>query len=211
MIYIAGHSLGAARAALYTYSRMKRGLPVAGVFLFGSPHPGNRKIGLTLSGARVVSCKNRRDLVTDVPVDLEFLNEEYVPAAPMVELNEKAPSGDSWGLFADHHSELYLAGARKLPSVDAPVSAGDAAEAIIDLYNSAGSWSWEHKINGQYWCMRTLLNGAKLMVARGSTTGLDWLNDIEALQTDVLGARVSTGFWAGVGPVQDALDSAAAA
>lgn len=207
-LYITGHSLGAARAALYAFSRVKRGLPVAGVYLFGCPNPGDRHIGLTLSSVPVQSYRNRRDLVTDVPVDLDFLNEEYVKPAPVAAFNEKAPSGDSWGVFSDHHSELYLAGAEKL-TAPAIVTPAEAALAIIGLYNGAGDWSWSHLVDGQYWAMRTTASGARILVARGSTTLLDWIHDFDALQTDVYGARVSEGFWAGVGPIEAVLDGAA--
>ncbi len=77
-VYIAGHSLGAARAFLYAFSRVRRGLPVDGLFACGCPNPGNAVIGGVLqhAGIAVRSIKNRRDLVTDVPVDIALLGEQ---------------------------------------------------------------------------------------------------------------------------------------
>src|ERR1039458_5413141 len=40
-IFIGGHSLGAARAGEYAWSRVMRGLPVDGVYVCGSPRAGN--------------------------------------------------------------------------------------------------------------------------------------------------------------------------
>ena len=41
-IYIGGHSLGAAEAYEYAYSRVKRGLRVDGVYCLAPPRPGTR-------------------------------------------------------------------------------------------------------------------------------------------------------------------------
>jgi pimeloyl-ACP methyl ester carboxylesterase len=206
MIYLAGHSLGAAHAALAAFSRLKRGLRVDGIYLFGCPQPGDKTIGRVLSTISVTSLKNRRDPITALPADLELLGEEYVPVAPFLSVDQSPPPIDPWGLFADHHSELYAAAALQLPATPALVSISDAAAAVLNLYYETGLWSWTHFIDGQYWAVRSFPDGAKLAVARGSTTNLDWLQDLDFNQTTMHGARVSQGFWAGVAPVEAELD-----
>jgi hypothetical protein len=54
--------------------------------------------------------------------------------------------------------------------------------------------------------MKRMPSGAKLMIRRGSVTVQDWLNDFDAIQIPVLGARVSQGFWAGVQPIESVMD-----
>lgn len=207
-VYITGHSLGAARAALYAYSRVVSGLPVSGLFLFGCPNPGNRMIGKLLSSIPVYSYKNRRDLVTNVPIDLEFLNEEYLPVTRFYELNEPAPATDAWGIFSDHHSELYQAGIQKMfQQPKLTVTPLDAINAVVDLYNNKGVWSWTHFVDAEY-CAAKEFPDSKLMVFRGSTTALDWIDDFDAFQTTVLGARMSNGFWNGICKILTDLDNA---
>lgn len=210
-IYIIGHSLGAAEASLYAWSRINRRLPVAGVYLFGCPRPGNSVISTTLSRVPVRSVCNGRDLVTRVPFDLPPL-ESYANAAPFEMGNAPPPAGDTWGLFAWHHSELYAQACRSLPASPAGSAVGliEAIDAIVDLYNDTGTWDWRHDVDGQFWHMRIAPSGARMMIARGSTTALDWTHDFDALQTNVDGARVSDGFWKGVGPILTDLDAALA-
>lgn len=209
-IYIGGHSLGAARAFLYAYSRVKRGLRVDGIICCGSPNPGNDVIGYALSGIPIFSLKNRRDLITDVPVDIELFGEEYVQPVPFDEIDEPAKRGDPWGLLSDHHVELYQAGAAKLPSPPGQPSIADAVDQIARLYDTVEGWDWINPVDGAYWGMHKFASGARLMIARGTTTRLDWWNDFDAVQIPAMGAQVSQGFWAGVANVQDQLDAALA-
>jgi pimeloyl-ACP methyl ester carboxylesterase len=206
-VFLAGHSLGAARALLYAWSRLRRGLRVDGVYAFAPPNPGDRFIGETyaLGGfSHVVkrSFKNRRDLVCDVPVDRLTLGEEYVQPWPLEEMNEPSPGIGPW---SDHYMQLYWQGAHKLPLTGAAIEPGAAADQVVALYQGLTGWDWCDPTDGQVWALRNL-NGAKLMIARGSATELDWLDDFDALQTTVMGARVSEGFWRGVAAVQDQLD-----
>lgn len=209
-MFIGGHSLGASRGVAYAYARVVRGLPVDGIYVFGCPRPGNRVIPNALINTPIFrSIKNRRDLVTCVPVDLEFLNEEYVDAKKFEETNEAAPPNDRWGPFKDHHIQLYQKGCRTLPAIDgAALSLIDAVDAVADLYEASSThWDWLNAEDGRYWGMRDYPD-ARFLVARGSTTALDWVDDFDATEIDVLGARISAGFWAGVGPIMDRLDAA---
>ena len=202
-VWIAGHSLGAARALLYAYARVVRGLRVDGVYALAPPQPGSGAIGLMLARVPVVRAfRNRRDPVPLVPAHVGWLGEDYAQPHELEALNE-APAGG--GLFADHHVGLYVDGINKLATDG---GARDAAAEVARLYVDRDGWDWAHLVDGQYWAMRVMPCGARLMIARGSKTALDWLDDFEAVQVSQFGARVSAGFWAGVGPVLGALDGA---
>ena len=203
-VFLGGHSLGAARVLQYAYSRIERGLPVDGVYALAPPNPGNRVIGSGLNGVFMRSVKNRRDLVTDVPVDIAILGEEYVQPRAFEEINE---ASDDTGPFRDHHIALYQAGCKKLVQGTAAIDIGIAVDWVARLYETADGWDWINPIDGQYWSMIIMANGAKLMIARGSKTPLDWLDDFDAHQIDVLGACMSAGFWSGIGPIEAMLDA----
>ena len=214
-IYITGHSLGAAEATLYAYDRVKRGLPVDGVYLFGCPRPGNSALGVVLSSVPIWrSIRNDcgrfpdYDLVTAVPFDVEALL-DYAQPAPFEAISEAPPADDPWGLFRFHHSQLYGTGCRKLPPTGngAAVELVEAINCVQDLYDGEPGWSASNFVDGQYWAVATI-GGARLVVFRGSTTELDWVHDAETTQVDLHGAKVSRGFWTGVGASQAALDAA---
>lgn len=206
-VYIAGHSLGAARAYEYAYSRVVRGLRVDGIYALAPPNPGCSAIGLALAAIpNVRSIKNGRDLVPDVPVDIEWAGEEYVQPRPFEEINEPPPADDHDFLARWHHIGLYVAGVRKLPGTDAAIALPDAADQVARLYLDATGWDYIHPVDGSYWAMQTMPSGARLLIPRGSVTLHDWLDDLDAGMVHVLGARMSAGFWAGVVPVQDMLD-----
>lgn len=210
-IYIAGHSLGGGRAWQYAYSRIVRGLRVDGIYCLAPPRPGNHAIGKVLFDNRakfqaVRGLWNGRDIVPAVPVDLEFLDEEYEQPWRLDEINEGPLSGsidiDPW-----HHIELYVAGARKI--ADNPgvaVTLGDASAEIARLYSDQTGWDWINPVDGSYWALKVMPNGARLMIARGTKTAREWMMDFDAVQVDVLGARMSRGSWAGVAAVEAELD-----
>lgn len=206
MIYIAGHSLGAARAALYAFSRLKRGLPVDGVFLFGCPRPGDSAIRDALATIPVRSVKNSGDPVTDVPLDVELLDLEYLDVRQFEQVNQPyTPNLEDWGPFNPHHIELYQEGCKTLPDNGTLLV---AVQAVYDLYNLLGTWGMTHQENGRYWGSRRVGNDL-FLVARGSTTAYDWVEDFRFAQQEVYGAQVSEGFWDGVGPIMGLLDQAA--
>jgi Lipase (class 3) len=204
-VYIGGHSLGAAEAYEYAFSRIKRGLRVDGIYCLAPPRPGDSVLASTLLASVTVAraLKNRRDVVPSVPVDIAWMNEEYVQPYPFEEINEKPTTS---GLFADHNIALYAAGAQKLKPLGVPVEIGEAATQIARLYTDATGWDWINPINGRYWAMKIMPSGAKLMIRRGSVTVQDWLDDFDAIQIPVMGARMSQGFWAGVQPIESVMD-----
>lgn len=218
-IFIVGHSLGAAEASLYAYSRVKRGLPVDGVYVFGCPRPGNSALGSALASVPIWrSIRNAcggfpdYDLVTVVPFDIEPVL-DYAQPAPFETIAEPPAPDDPWLLFRYHHSQLYQAGCRKLVATGSgtAVELVEAIDAVQDLYDGTGVWSWTHFVDGEYCAIRTNAAGARMLVFRGSTTELDWMHDLDTMQVELHGAKVSRGFWAGVGPQEAELDAALAA
>lgn len=215
-VFIGGHSLGAAHAFLYAWSRIKRGLPVAGIYALASPNPGDSTIRQTLeshqaiNGLTVSSLWNGRDYVPGVPIDIELFDEDYARPWADTEIYEVPPDRpiklDAW-----HGIALYQAGAHKLPPSGAAVELGTGADLIARLYQTADGWDWISPVDGAYWAIKILPNGARLAIARGSVTLADWLDDFDARQIVVMGARVSEGFWRGVAAAQEALDAHLAA
>lgn len=106
-IYVTGHSLGAARALLFAAIETLKGLPIAGVTVFGSPRPGAARIKDILAPVPVSIYKNRRDPVCDVPLDIPLLD-PYTHVRNIIPVDVAPPANDPWGLLADHHMELYL-------------------------------------------------------------------------------------------------------
>ncbi len=119
---IAGHSLGAGRAAIAVAMLLCQGVP-AGLMrrvVFGEPKPGMCTLGEFIAGVPATSYRNgagiHHDLVTDVPLTIRPL-EDYVHPTPLT-LVEAAPEGwnplDDLDVFGMHHMGLYAAGVRKL-------------------------------------------------------------------------------------------------
>jgi pimeloyl-ACP methyl ester carboxylesterase len=204
-VYIGGHSLGAAEAYEYAFSRIRRGLRVDGIYCLAPPRPGDSVLASALLAAVPVAraLRNRRDIVPSVPVDIAWLNEEYVQPYTLEEVDEKPTT---FGLFADHSITLYAAGAQKLKPLGVSVEIGEAATQIARLYTDAAGWDWISTVDGRYWAMKVMPSGAKLMIRRGSVSVHDWLDDFNAIQIPVLGARVSQGFWSGVAPIELVMD-----
>jgi pimeloyl-ACP methyl ester carboxylesterase len=207
-VFIAGHSLGAARAFLYAWSRIKRGLRVDGIYALASPHPGDHTIAETISvsGPIVRSLVNGRDYVPYLPIDLEEIGEEYVPGAQPWQVINEPPTTPGLKLDAWHAIALYQAAARKLPPTGGAVELGDAADEVACLYVDTAGWDWINPVDGAYCAMKVMPTGARLVVFRGTITAHEWLQDFDAVQIQVMGARVSQGFWAGVAAVEDRLD-----
>ena len=213
-IFISGHSLGGQRAWQYAYSRIKRGLRVDGIYCLAPSKPGNRVIGQVLFAARaqfqaVRALKNRRDYVPSLPIDMEMIGEQYEQPWRLDEIDE-APSGPP-DLDPDHAIALYVAGAKKIPdSPGVAIPLGAAADLVARLYVAADGWAWISPVSGAYAAVATLPNGARQAVFRGTQTPLEWLQDFDAAEIDVMGARMPRGGWAGVAAVQDAMDAALA-
>ena len=211
-IFIAGHSLGAARAWEYAYSRLFRGLRVDGVYALAPPRPGNHMISVEISAhserLSLRSLWNLRDIVPAVPIDLELLNEEFEQPWPTVEITEPPTDPKYIDIDPDHNISLYVAGAKKIPDdAGVAITLGDAADQIQRLYQTTDGWDWINAVSGSYFGMKVMPNGAKLMMPRGTITAKEWLMDFDAIQIDVLNARMSRGFWSGIAAVQDELDA----
>ncbi len=109
---IAGHSLGAGRAAILTGLLVADGWTPQARVVFGEPKPGFAQL------ARIIACVPGRsyrngdgthhDPVTDVP--LSFPPEEFVHPTPIIPIMARPATSDfsGLGLFAWHHMPLYL-------------------------------------------------------------------------------------------------------
>lgn len=211
-IFIGGHSLGGADAYEYAYSRMMRGLRVDGIFALAPARPGDAELGkrFKAQGVAVRAVANFGDPIPGVPIDMALVDEDYEQPWPFEGIDETpAPCSDI--IFGRHQIALYVAGCSKLPQGDGPIALDSAAHEIERLYDDASGWKWINPVDGLYWAM-TEINGARLMIRRGSHTRTDWFReDFDAFEITVHGARMSRGFWAGVAPVEDKLDEALAA
>jgi hypothetical protein len=212
-IYIGGHSLGGADAYEYAYSRIKRGLRVDGIFALAPARPGDDAIGALFRAAPWLDIRgigNHADPVPGVPPDLQMVNETYEQPWALEPIDE-APAPGADIIFGRHQIALYQRGCEKLPQGDGPILLSQAAHEIARLYDDPTGWNWINPVDGLYWAM-IAINGARLMIRRGSTTKYDWFREnFDAFEIDVLGARMSRGFWHGVAPVEQTLDAVLAA
>ena len=109
---ICGHSLGAARALIFAGYMVAAGLNPAAAITFGTPRPGFQKLTDILAPLSVRSYKNRFDPVCDVPAPI-LPDFPYIHPRAQIKV-DAAPPIDEFGLFADHHIELYVNGVDKL-------------------------------------------------------------------------------------------------
>ena len=104
-VVVTGHSLGAARACLYSASLT---LFPARVVIFGCPNPGTQELAEIFVGKNIISYKNGHDPVTDAPVYLwpEF---PYVSVCDFTHVDGMVDTSLGWPW--DYHHELnYLKG-----------------------------------------------------------------------------------------------------
>lgn len=104
-VLVAGHSLGAAHAAIYAGLSLMSGKDLRGAVLFGCPNPGYQRLANILAGLPLHSYRNGRDPVTYVPAPI--FGFDYVPVRPFIQVDVEPDASDSWGLFAHHHIALY--------------------------------------------------------------------------------------------------------
>jgi hypothetical protein len=113
-LWITGHSLGAAHAALHAALLTKLGRQIERVVLFGCPRPGYADLRTRLEPVNIHSYRNQcpegHDLVTDVPVwDGSCLY--YVDVRAFTTVAVSPPTKiDAWGPLAYHHLWMYLTG-----------------------------------------------------------------------------------------------------
>lgn len=107
-VIVAGHSLGAARAALYAARLKAAGRPPNRILLLGCPRPGFQQFADYVADIPTDSIRNHGDLVTTVPFTIPGF--PFVPAASYIDQFVSAPANDPWGPLRYHHIELYEAG-----------------------------------------------------------------------------------------------------
>jgi hypothetical protein len=150
--------------------------------VFGEPKPGGAAFSALLAGLdESVSYCNRsgplqHDRVTDLPFAIPLLGLDFEHPAPLSFVRADPPDSDPYGIFAWHHSALYLQGARAALQGD-HVEAARLCDAIYDR-GEPEPWNvGPNEDSGVVWAIRR--EGSKAFVVfRGSITKLDWLRDI---------------------------------
>jgi hypothetical protein len=106
-VYVIGHSLGAGHAAIHAAKLILAGRAPQKVTLWGCPRPGFQQLRDILNRPKfnITSYKNRKDPVTDVPVNIGDF--KYVDATTFYTVNVAPSLMDAWGPLADHHFNLY--------------------------------------------------------------------------------------------------------
>lgn len=111
-ITVIGHSLGAARSSILCGLMVLSGLRPALRVAWGEPRPGFKGLTALLAGMAARSyrnaCTGGHDVVTDVPFHLPPLD-DFVHAAPLIDVCAPPPPSDPWGPFRFHHMQLYRA------------------------------------------------------------------------------------------------------
>ena len=109
---VTGHSLGAARAWLYTGIMLSMKVP-ARVVVFGSPRPAFPKLASLIAESRVPSTSYRNatfsghDRVTDLPFSFPEL--PWTQPVPLTDVDVPPVAGDN-SPFRFHHIQLYQQG-----------------------------------------------------------------------------------------------------
>lgn len=109
LIYVTGHSRGAAHAHIFAAMLINAGYHVE-VVVFGSPRPGDAKLAEILAQAPNRSYWNYRDefhhdIVGDVPENIIW---PYIEPALRIKIDVEPLPDDPWLLLARHHLSLYI-------------------------------------------------------------------------------------------------------
>lgn len=101
---VTGHSLGAARAAIFSALQIFSPLSIT---LFGCPRPGSDDLRVALENIKINSYKNRQDPITDVPLSLPDLPYVHVRSFIAIDGMVDTTLGVPWD---DHHISNYVKG-----------------------------------------------------------------------------------------------------
>ena len=118
---VAGHSLGAARASLFTGLMVLDGKPPVRRLCFGEPRPGFPQAAGIIANVRSRSYRNANgrahDLVTDVPFTSWI--EDYVHPTPLIPICAPPSDADVQRdiFFAWHAMRLYASATPDIPIV----------------------------------------------------------------------------------------------
>lgn len=118
-IYIAGHSLGAARAAILTGIMVLDGATPARVLLCGAPQPGYARLAEVVKLVPCVTYWNTpaRPTIEDPPDPVNDVPFYWPPLFPyqhawskITAIDVPPPIGDPWSFVGRHHDTLYEQG-----------------------------------------------------------------------------------------------------
>lgn len=113
LIYVTGHSRGAAHAQIFAAMLIKKGYKVE-VVTFGCPRPGDENLAKVLSTMPNRSYRNfhdfdEQDFVCDVPLGIIVLA-PFIHPSSQITIDVAPANGDPWLLLARHHLQLYIEG-----------------------------------------------------------------------------------------------------
>ena len=125
LVIVAGHSLGAGRAAILTGLMVHAGRAPLACVTFGQPRPGFPQLAKLIADVPQRSYRNGKDvlvdIITEVPVAIG--PEDYVHPCTLTDVCEKPGASwkQQWGIFAWHAMPLYL---RALERLDGALLSG---------------------------------------------------------------------------------------
>lgn len=102
-LIVAGHSLGAARAAIFTGMAVSSGLQVNKLVMCGCPRPGKLDLKNELKDIQKINFRNGNDFICNLPTDPPF---EQMENFTLVRGGQDLFPG----LFMYHHIQFYVRG-----------------------------------------------------------------------------------------------------
>jgi hypothetical protein len=157
---------------------------------FGEPKPGMAKFATVLARLdRSESYCNRvgpleHDRVTDLPFTVPALDLGYQHPTPLAFVSAAPAANDDWGIFAEHHVQLYQQGVAAANLDPVTTEAVRLCRAIY-AYPGDAPEKWDEQLttDGVYWALK--FEGQRAYVVfRGSDTPLDWIRDLAGLDPD---------------------------
>jgi len=113
-VFLTGHSLGAARAAIMAGVMVLSGRAPVGRTVFGEPKPGFQQLADLCQAVPTKSFRNgigdNHDIVTDLPLAIPAFGLRYVRQGSVIPVDVEPDPNDDSGIFCFHHCSLYLKG-----------------------------------------------------------------------------------------------------
>jgi len=155
--------------------------------VFGEPKPGGPVFATLLKGLdESISYCNytgplQHDRVTDVPLTVPILGLNFRHPTDLKLISAPPATGDHWGMFAWHHVELYVTGAKDGCIPEQHQFCVGLCRDIYVLDSSAPqTWDEFQVTAGVCWGLK-FQDKTAYVVFRGSDDKLDWLRDLTGI------------------------------